>query len=302
MAQGLPGAPAAADEVGQLGRFQGECGVDPALGPAEGEVLLDEDCPQGHRSHGGRRAEGMVGQAGHDPEALCHVRQGGQVHARHGCRVGARAVQDDQVLGPRPAGGLHRLGDLGLGRHPRGHDQGPSGRGASADKGQVHQFKGGDLVGGRAEVFEQVHGREVEGRGEQGHARLAGLFEQGRVPVPGRVGLGVELVEAAAVPKAPLDAESRPVMVEGDGVGGVGLDLDGVGTRLGRRRDQVQGAFDVAIVVARHLGHHIGRMAGPDGPAGDVGQCLAHQITPGVLHANRPTNMGRGTSRDQPVR
>ena len=122
---------------------------------------------------------------------------------------------------------------------------------------------------GRAEALEQVDGGLVERRGEEGDAQLARLGEQGLVPFERRVRFLVEVVEGAAVPEAALDAEIRPVMVDGEGVGGVGLNLDRVGAGRRRRLEHRQRPLEAAIVVSRQLADDIGLVVAADRTAGD---------------------------------
>lgn len=121
-----------------------------------------------------------------------------------------------------------------------------------------------------AQAVQQVDGGLVEGAGEQGDPALGGAGEQRRVPLVGRLGLGVEVVQAAAVPQPAGDAELRPVDVHGDGVGGVGLDLDGVAAGGRRRVDHAERPLQAAVVVPRQLADDIGRMARADLAVGDL--------------------------------
>ena len=57
---------------------------------------------------------------------------------------------------------------------------------------------------------------------------------------------------------------SAPVGVERDGVGGVGLELERVGARVGSRVDDRERALEDAVVVAGHLGDHVRGVAGAD--------------------------------------
>ena len=66
----------------------------------------------------------------------------------------------------RVARGAHRLVDLGHGRHPGRDDHRLAGRGDLADQRQVGDLEAGDLVGGRAELLEEVDRGLVERAGE----------------------------------------------------------------------------------------------------------------------------------------
>ncbi|MNE80291.1 hypothetical protein D3C80_1768450 [compost metagenome] len=75
------------------------------------------------------------------------------------------------------------------------------------------------------------------------------------MPLPGGIGLLIELVECCAIPDGALiDLEILIVAIQGDGVGRVGLDLDGIGTtclgRAYRRQRRLQGV----AMVGRQFG------------------------------------------------
>ncbi len=65
------------------------------------------------------------------------------------------------------------------------------------------------------------------------------------------------------------DPEVGAVRIDRQRVGGVGLELDRVGARLGRRVNDLLRALDVAAVVGRHLGDQVGRPVGADLLSGD---------------------------------
>ena len=77
------------------------------------------------------------------------------------------------------------------------------------------------------------------------------------MPVPRRVGHLVQLVQRLALPQRRfvLDGELGVRAVQGHGVGGEGLQLDRVRTRLGRGIHQGQRPIERLVVVARHLGN-----------------------------------------------
>ena len=67
---------------------------------------------------------------------------------------------------------------------------------------------------------------------------LRRVLEKRLVPVPGCVCLFVEIMKPPTVPKPALQHKAGTVMVDGDGVGGVGLQLDRVRAGSLRRVDQ----------------------------------------------------------------
>ena len=79
------------------------------------------------------------------------------------------------------------------------------------------------------------------------------MIEQRLVPFPARVGLGVEVVQFLAFPQRIfVDDAMHPG--KGHGVGGVGLEFDGVGTGVGGGINNGDGALERLVVVARHFG------------------------------------------------
>ena len=58
------------------------------------------------------------------------------------------------------------------------------------------------------------------------------MIEKSFVPVPGRVSFAVEVKEAFAVPEPATDHKLFAVVIDGDGVGSIGLQFDGVGAHL----------------------------------------------------------------------
>ncbi len=167
------------------------------------------------------------------------------------------------------ARGLHRLRDLRHTGHAGGDDQWLAGRCRALDQRNVHDLERGDLVGWRTQAFQKVDGGRIEGTREQGDAPRARMREQMRVPIPWRMRLTIQIIERATVPQATLDAELRSIVVDGDRVGGVGLDLDRVGAGLLRRVDDGQGALKLPQMVGGHLRDDVRRLAGADLAAGD---------------------------------
>jgi hypothetical protein len=92
------------------------------------------------------------------------------------------------------------------------------------------------------------------------------------------VGLAIEIVKPATVPRSAVDTEAGTIMVERDGVGRIGLQLNRIRPGCLGGIDEPDGAVDVAVVIARHLGDHIGRLRAADVATLDHDQ-RAHDTT-----------------------
>src|SRR5579859_5626533 len=93
------------------------------------------------------------------------------------------------------------------------------------------------------------------------------MLEQSGVPLPRGSGFLIELVQRPPGPQTALDVEAGAMMIDGDGVGGISLQLHGIGASVFRRVDQGEGAVDIPVMVAGHLGDDIGRMLLSDQPS-----------------------------------
>src|SRR5699024_2610501 len=146
---------------------------------------------------------------------------------------GGAAEHGDLVVALRAQGRHGEVDVRGVGGS-RGEDHRLAGAGDGAQQRDVPDLERGDLVHLGAEILEQVDGGGVEGAGERDHAVLPGPGEDRLVPLPGGVGLLVEVVEVAAAPQAVAvgDAEGGTVGVDGDRVRRVGLELDRGGAGL----------------------------------------------------------------------
>src|SRR5689334_23757857 len=91
--------------------------------------------------------------------------------------------------------------------------------------------------------------------------------------------VAIEVVESATVPEAALDAEIRAVVVDGECVGSIGLDLDGVGAGCGRSVEELQSPIQAAVVVSGQLADDIRLEIWPDATAGDRDE-RAHCFSP----------------------
>ncbi len=205
----------------------------------------------------------MVRQSRHTVEVLGQARDHAQVGVAMPGRIGAGAMQEGDGgagLGRR----LHGLGDLAGARHAGGDDQRPARTRRAADQRQVDGLERSDLEGRRLQTLQKLDRRLVEGRGEADHPARPRALEKGLVPLEGRERLRIEVVERAAGPQAAFDHEARPAMIQRDGVGGIGLQLDRVGAGFGGGVDQRQRPLQPAIVVARQLGDHERRLIRPD--------------------------------------
>ena len=84
------------------------------------------------------------------------------------------------------------------------------------------------------------------------------------------MGFLVQLVQRLAVPQPAADHKVFALARQGDGVGGVTLDFHGIGAGLFGFVDNAKSGLQAAVVVGRHLGNDVGRMAGADGAVVNV--------------------------------
>jgi len=267
-------------------------------------VLFDDAGAQGDAGDGGGVVECMIRQPDKGTSAPRHVGERAQVVVRGRCGIAADAMQDHQLRASVAAGGLHGLGNFIRVGHAGRDDHRFAGRRDARDQRQIHRLERGDLVGRGAQAFEQVHGGGVKGRRKQGDVACPGAVEQCAVPVPWRVRLIIERVEAAPVPQTAGDLKVGLVTVQRDGVGAIGLDLDGCGAGGGGGVDQGEGAVQLAVVIGRQFGNHIRRMLWPDRAAVDFNLHLRSLVCgyvagrtgpawPGIIQRHRPSHAAR---------
>ncbi len=270
LAERLPGRTAVGHQPSELVGLQRERRVRPAVGARQGEVLFDDAGAKRYGRHRRGRAGCVVGKARHHAEGLGQMRNGAQIGVGEGGRITAGAMQQDQILGAVGAGRGDGLVDLGEIGHAGGDDHRLAQPGDRGDQRQVDDLEGRDLVGRRVQTSQQVDGGLIERAGEGDDSRVAGGGEQPLMPIVGGIGGLVELIQRLAVPQSALDLEDLLVAVQRQGVGGVGLQLDGVGAGFGGDLDGAQRPVDVAQMVGRQLGDDERRLAGTDAATGDV--------------------------------
>ena len=100
----------------------------------------------------------MVAQAHLTTEQLPQVGDGADVGVFGGGGVGAGALEQHQLGAAGVAGGAHGVVEFAEAGHAGGDDQGLAGGGGLFDQRQVVVFEARDLVGGGAEVFQEVDG------------------------------------------------------------------------------------------------------------------------------------------------
>ena len=219
-------------------------------------MLLDDRGPEGDRRHRDPDAERVVGKADLAAERLAKRRDRADVRVGRARRIRAGAFEEHQVAAPGLARGAHQRVDLAQRRHPCRDDDRLARRCHPADERQIGVLEARDLVAGRVERLEEVHRAVVERRAERDHPVTARAREDRCVPLPRRVRLLVQVVQAAARPGARRvgDDELAVPDVERHRVGGVCLDLQCVGAARGGRIDDRQGTIERAVVVAGELG------------------------------------------------
>src|SRR5262252_5311445 len=256
----------------KLGGLEGECRIDSAHAAAQGDVFLDDARAQGHAGDRHLAAERAVGEANDAPELPAERGNGREVHLLGPRRVRAHAVQHGDIPGARgrqgPDGESHFLERC----HASRQDDRLAGGADAPQELQIDDLEGSDLVRGYPQPFEKIHSALVERRREQRYPVFRRDPLELRVPRPWCVGLLVELVERLPLPFAigALDAKPLVVAVDGEGVCGVRLELDGVDARSTRGLDDPGGKGETLVVIPRQLRDDVTRIPCPDGPAGDL--------------------------------
>ncbi len=99
----------------------------------------------------------------------------------------------------------------------------------------MDDLEGCDLVDRAVQLLKEVHRALVEGRAEALDLALCRAIEDRTMPLPGRCGVLVELVQAPTVPETlpVVDHEVLRVAVKRDTLRAQSLQLDGVCPRVG---------------------------------------------------------------------
>ena len=190
-------------------------------------------------------------------------------------------MKNSQLAATTLACSLHCLSDLVAICHAGGNDHRLARCRDITDQRQVDSLERGDLVGRRVQILQQVHRSEVERRAEDRDVVLACVFEQRFVPFPGHVRLLVEFIQRLAIPQSATDLKVLGVAVQGNGVSGIGLQLDRIGTSMPGLLDNLQRRLQAPIMVSRQLGNDVGLSVKPNAPPcdGDTG-CTRHEKPP----------------------
>lgn len=269
LSQRFPHCCHAAAKIGQFGGLKRKTIVRPPAATVQGEMLFDDRRPQSDTGDGRIVVKRVVRQSGNSSKALDHVRDGAQVVVLRRGGVAAHAVENGKFLAAAGVSSVDGLLNLLGVSHPGGDDHRLAGAGDVLNQEQVDGLEGGDLIGWGVEVLEQVDGGVIEGGTEDGDVVLARVFEQRLVPLPWHVRFLVKLIERLAIPQAAVDLEFFGVAVQGDGVGGVGLQLDSIGAGLLRLLDDLHRGVELAVVVSGELGDDVGRGVGSNPTTGD---------------------------------
>ena len=209
-----------------------------------GEVLLHYGSTEGNGSNGGAYTHGVIAEAYFSVEYLVQVRDCAQVCVLRDGWIAAGGFEQHGLGAASLSDGLHCI----IKFTQCGH----AGGGGLFDKGQVIVFKAGDLVGGGAEICQEVDGGFIKRRADADQAPLAGALHDRAVPFPGNVGLLVKIMQVLARPEGIgiADLERAATHVERYRVFNIGLQLDRVGNRLGRCLQDRQVPLQALVVVA----------------------------------------------------
>ena len=265
------------DHIGKFLRFHGEGAVRAAVCTAQGQVLLNHPGAEGSGGGGHCASHGMVGQAGETAEGTA---QGGhhiQVNVLIGSGISGDAFHQKHIFVSFLFADRKGPLDVRKIRHARRQNHGLMEAGDPADEGKIGDLIGGHLVGGHIHGSHEVHRCGVKGGGKALQSQTVRLLHQLRLPVPWSVGFLIQLMKRGAVPYGSfVDLKIRGIAVQGDGVGSIGLQLDGVRSGLLRGMDDFDGPMVVLQVVGRHFRHDENGAVFPY-PAGTDGKLLIHE-------------------------
>ena len=267
------------DHLRKFFRLHGKGAVRAAVRAAQGQMLLDHPRAQGDRGGGYGVSHGMVGKAG---EAAEGTAQGGhhvQMDVLIGGGIGGDAFHQKHVFVSFLPAGREGAFDIPQVGHSRRQDHGLMQAGDPADEGDVGDLIGGHFVGGHVHGRHEIHRRGIEGGGKAFHSQPVRFLHQLRLPLPGSISLLVQPVEGGSVPDGSLvDLKIGGIAVQGDGVRGIGLQLDGIRSGFPRRMDDLQGSVVVLEMVGRHFRHDEDRTVFPYG-AGADGKRSIHEAS-----------------------
>jgi hypothetical protein len=238
--------------------LHGEGAIGSGFVPGAAKVFFNHFGAQGNGRDGDGCAHGVIGEPGADAEALGHVGNAGEVCFLGRSRVGAGAFEKGDFRAASVSEDAHGFLDFLERGHAGGHDHISSGGGDFLKKRMIGQLEGGDFVVGRIELLEEVHRGGIEGRGETVEPVGGRFVENGLMPIPGSVGLGIEVVELLAVPEgAPFYDEGLGIAVEGHRIRGVSLDFYRIGSRLCGEADDFERGVELPVVVSGDLGDEV---------------------------------------------
>ncbi len=154
-----------------------------------------------HGGHGDRNAHRVIRKAHRTIETARQLGNREQVRFVRRRRVGARTLQQRNLLRSRSARRFDRFRDFVLARHARRHYQRLPGASHLLDQADVHQLKRRHFMRRNIHPFEKIDGRIVERTRKQVHSEFVRDVFQLRLPFPGRKRLLVEVVEGLAIPQ-----------------------------------------------------------------------------------------------------
>src|SRR5712691_1553741 len=158
------------DEPAEALRLDGGSVVGSPRGPVERDVPLHHAGTENDGGKGRSQADLVAGVADRYLVALGEPLDDAQVELVRARGVGARRVQQDEVLAPEQ---VDCTVDLLQRAHAGGEDDRSSLGPRVLEQGVIGQAGRGDLVARRIEVLDEVDGALVPARGEPGHAHVA---------------------------------------------------------------------------------------------------------------------------------
>ena len=251
----------------QLERFQREAVVRAEAVAVRCEMLLNEAGAARNCSAGDVSPQGVIGKSNGTSECRAQGVHRSEIHRGWICRISRTAMKQNDLrtsgapqrfrassTSARFAMPVERITGLPVLRH--------------GAEGQVNQLKGGDFVSRKVKRLAKFNIARIINRGENEKIALLGAGNKRLMKIDRHSGLFIELVKVLRPPDG-IDKRAGMIAPQGEGVGGVCLQLDSIHAGLGGEIHKKKRLDEIAVVIRTDLSRKKCRMPGADCPSSD---------------------------------